>query len=1425
MDQQAVTPQTELECMLQNENAEPKALPFSLLKHITNSFSDEKIIGTGGFAVVYKGMLGNGTVAVKKLSETLDIHEKKFSEEVGCLMMAKHKNIVRFLGYCSDTQGEMVKYDGKLVLADVRQRLLCFEYLPKGSLDKNITDASCGLEWTKRYQIITGICDGLYYLHQKRIVHLDLKPANILLDDNLMPKIADFGLSRCFDEKQTRAITSKLIGTMGYMAPELYAHRHITFQLDIYSLGMIIIEIITGEKGYADVDNVLDRWRNRLDKSQGDKQLEEVRVCIDIAIQCTDFNPVKRPDIKHIIGRLGATKMADESNSETGKITPAKRKSIYYGAAKTLADVHKVDVPAVGLQKYGIRDNYCKRQVTVPLSGPTIVLENTIANEVKKSVEELYNITNQDRSLNYVLDNSSNVQQCTDIRETASDVEEALIIGRTEEKQKTLATLSGSITPEFTVLPIYGIGGIGKTTLAQLVFNDSQFAGYTRLWVYVSQNLDLNKIGNSIISQLSKETHVVEKQMIHNKLRELLAGKKILIVLDDVWEKNPGTIKDLKAMLRLGVGSTVTIIVTTRDEAIAREICHTVEPYKLETLTDQICWEIIKQKTNFKDRVDKKQLKHIGRAIATRCGGVALAAQSLGYTLNGKTSDEWESVRDNYIWNVPCSEDPSSGNDEVLASLLLSYTHMPECLKLCFSYCAVFPKGHNIVKYDLIHQWIALGFTESSKIFNSMQLCEKYVTQLLGMSFLQYSKTSLSDGLGGKDVTLFTMHDLVHDLARVILDDQFSDKGSAGGERCRYALLTDCIKPVQLSLTSPTNIKALYFRDCGKLELRGDAFSLAMCLHVLDLSECLIQMLPDSVGQLKHLRYLHAPRIKARMTPDCITKLSELNYLNLRDSRNISALPDSIGDIKGLMHLDLSGSIGIRELPVSFAELKQLVYLDLSGCYMSIDVVGFTKLQHLNLSGRSNLYNNRRLLPEVIGNLTKLRYLNLSRCLVNRNLFKVPEGLSHDEINSLLGSITTLSNLEHLYLSQNYELSSIPESIGNLRKLHTLDLSHCFFLKKLPDSMVKMVSLKVLNVGRCDRLDQSTIPLFNFVSLPHFVVHASSETCSSNIILLNPTNPVELTVDRIENVNSAEEAQSIKLMEKQKIKELKFQWTVAARRFVDDEEVLEKLVPPSSVQILHIIGYENVSIPYWLMGISQYLPNLRQINLCDFPWCKNLPQLSKLPNLRWLDLCRMGSLEEWNTSYASGEEGRTELLFPKLYNLSIKECAKLRIKPCLPRAMFFSIVDCDNVLLTHISASSSSPITNLVVQKSKLPLCEWRLLHQLPALRSLTITSCSDLSLNQEELPRWSIKLKFLQELRLCGCRSMASLPRWLGELASLEKFMILCCDGVGSLPDSIQKLTKLDHLTIRGCPILKEWCESEENKMKLAHIRQKYIQ
>lgn len=374
----------------------------------------------------------------------------------------------------------------------------------------------------------------------------------------------------------------------------------------------------------------------------------------------------------------------------------------------------------------------------------------SMANKMKKMREELDNITKQHQHFRFTTDIRPLPQSVPDELETDSYLhDQTIIIGRTAEKIRIVDCLLESTTQEVTILPIYGIGGIGKTTLAKLVFNDTLFKDYSSAWIYVSQVYNFNKIGNSIISQLSKkESHIVEKQMMRTCLINLRAvtSKKIIIVLDDLWEEEESQLDELKGMLKVGDGRNVIVIVTTRDEAIAKKIC-TVQPYKLPPLADEMCWNIIKQKSAFEDRVDKARLEFIGRDIAMKCGGVALAAQALGYMLKPLSFGEWESVRNSDIWTAPGLGDECSPHRNVLACLLLSYNSMSPHLKLCFAYCAIFPKGHKIVKDDLIYQWIAHNFIESSTIFSTMQLCESYVKQLLGLSFLQHVKSSVCNCL------------------------------------------------------------------------------------------------------------------------------------------------------------------------------------------------------------------------------------------------------------------------------------------------------------------------------------------------------------------------------------------------------------------------------------------------------------------------------------------------------------------------------------------------------------------------------------------------------------------------------------------------------------------------------------------------------
>ncbi|CAM0878879.1 unnamed protein product [Alopecurus aequalis] len=304
----------------------PKRIPLLVLDLITNGFSKDRELGIGAFGKVYKGVYDNGeTIAVKLLYSKPGLDDEKFEKEFRNLTSLRHKNIVRLVGFCHETQREFVLHNGKMIFADAIHMALCFEYMHNGSLDKYLFDEYSGHNWPTRYAIIKGICEGLKYLHEESkppIYHLDLKPANILLDDNMMPKIADFGLSRFFGLEKTR-ITESSIGTLGYLPPEYIESNIISNKLDIFSLGVIIIKIISGPTGYTQCDEmppnqfielVHQKWRTRLQALE--PYSGQVMRCIEMALSCVEKERRKRPCIGDIIDKLNELETNEQGSSK-----------------------------------------------------------------------------------------------------------------------------------------------------------------------------------------------------------------------------------------------------------------------------------------------------------------------------------------------------------------------------------------------------------------------------------------------------------------------------------------------------------------------------------------------------------------------------------------------------------------------------------------------------------------------------------------------------------------------------------------------------------------------------------------------------------------------------------------------------------------------------------------------------------------------------------------------------------------------------------------------------------------------------------------------------------------------------------------------------------------------------------------------------
>ncbi|XP_066335920.1 cysteine-rich receptor-like protein kinase 25 isoform X2 [Miscanthus floridulus] len=236
-------------------------------------------------------------------------------------MRIRHHNIVWFVGYCAETRVEVVRQGVKNIFAEAREKLLCFEYLHNGSLHSYVTDEPCGLQWQVCYKIIKGICLGLQYLHERHIIHLDLKPDNILLDDDMMPKISDFGLSKLLDEGKSRTITQEILGTRGYIAPEYLDNGVITVKADIYSFGVMIRQMVMGRNNQgATTDDVLKSWTIRLEQEPSEIRrtpleinYRQIEACMEISESCTEFKPDKRPTIADILSRLVKTETKDQS--------------------------------------------------------------------------------------------------------------------------------------------------------------------------------------------------------------------------------------------------------------------------------------------------------------------------------------------------------------------------------------------------------------------------------------------------------------------------------------------------------------------------------------------------------------------------------------------------------------------------------------------------------------------------------------------------------------------------------------------------------------------------------------------------------------------------------------------------------------------------------------------------------------------------------------------------------------------------------------------------------------------------------------------------------------------------------------------------------------------------------------------------------
>uniref|UniRef100_A0A0E0Q9H6 non-specific serine/threonine protein kinase n=1 Tax=Oryza rufipogon TaxID=4529 RepID=A0A0E0Q9H6_ORYRU len=287
------------------ESVQSTLLSLASLQVATDNFHESNKIGEGGFGAVYKGILHGQEVAVKRMAKGSNQGLEELKNELVLVAKLHHRNLVRLVGFCLD-EGE---------------RLLIYEYMSNKSLDTFLFEQKRKLDWAVRFKIIEGIARGLQYLHQdsqKKIVHRDMKASNILLDADMNPKIGDFGLARLFGQDQTREVTSRIAGTFGYMPPEYVLRGQYSTKSDVFSFGILVIEIVTGrrrnsgpylsEQNDEDILSIVRRhWEEgaiaeMIDHSLGRNYSEtEVLKCVNIGLLCVQQNPVDRPTMADVM--------------------------------------------------------------------------------------------------------------------------------------------------------------------------------------------------------------------------------------------------------------------------------------------------------------------------------------------------------------------------------------------------------------------------------------------------------------------------------------------------------------------------------------------------------------------------------------------------------------------------------------------------------------------------------------------------------------------------------------------------------------------------------------------------------------------------------------------------------------------------------------------------------------------------------------------------------------------------------------------------------------------------------------------------------------------------------------------------------------------------------------------------------------------
>ncbi|GFP91691.1 putative disease resistance protein rga4 [Phtheirospermum japonicum] len=728
--------------------------------------------------------------------------------------------------------------------------------------------------------------------------------------------------------------------------------------------------------------------------------------------------------------------------------------------------------------------------LTLPCLGYNkITLRRDIALKIKDINEKLAAIAKEKDRYNFSVITGNDLSSCPDRPRTTSYVDLSKVEGRDLDKNKLLTKLLSEKNQKnqgLNVLSIVGMGGMGKTTLAQVVYNSSDvFRNFDkRIWVCVSEPFDEVRVAKAILEDIEGSApNLFELETIARKIRHHLEKKKFLLVFDDVWTGNSAKWEQIFSTLSIGASGS-TILVTTRVETVAKMMGSEYE-HRLGKLSDQDSWALFKKFAfHGRDKEECERFECVGRKIADKCKGRPLTIKTIGSLMGFKNSlQDWENVFSSEFWKLE-----EAGN--LFPPLMLSYFDLPSNMKRCFSFCSFFPKDHVIEASNLIQLWMAQGYLGLNEQVEMERLGQVYLQSLAMRSFFQ----DLVLDKDGKTILSFKMHDMVHDFAqyltknecRVIEFNSSSDLERKIGSSHKRARHLTVVRSEDKKFPNVPNVEKLFtfwvqsFFDSPPIisqldQIDPDLFRRLSCIKALDLSRNRIGELPKEIGNLIKLKFLNLSHNPFWELPLAICELYNLQTLKLCACDHLRKLPQEIGKLVNLRHLEIDRTDSLKTLPKGVSDLRSLQtltkFIIVKGNDRDDPTCGLEELKNLkNLRGCLKIEGLGFVADPGEAKKADLQkkihlsdvHLDFSPSIQNGNQSGVFEALELHEnlhslqINSFGGTnfpnwMMKLTNLHKLFVQDCKNCTTLPP-LGKLPSLVTLHLEGLNSIKSLgPD--------------------------------------------------------------------------------------------------------------------------------------------------------------------------------------------------------------------------------------------------------------------------------------------------------------------------------------------------------------------------------------